>query len=277
MKDYVKYEDALGDPRKIMIFGSSVFGRWIISQKSGSKVDLQRHWGSTIHSEEHNKNPNVLGLRTAMDEFTATMSEQEKEKYLCIEEVPFFNPDQRLFSDLYNKFGGTNNESRGWFRSDGYFPYLGFIVELDSRTFHTAEEIAIDDAKENIIFSNYRIPTKLRINLAVKNKWELEREKKKLFDLLRKASVVPPIIHFPSIVESWNADNSDILGYIPYIESLNDYYVRHKDMYKPRTLELNANILPENLRNSLNDSEVEKKLKNVYKRIENIDLRIITP
>ena len=272
MTDYIKYKDAINDPAVVMKFGTSVFGRYIINPYNNSTVDLLKDREININSKEHKANPNVLKFIEFMEEYGKPV-----DYYL---EVPFACLDRQLFYNIYHyKFSGSDPDlKRSWFRSDVYFPDFGTTIELDSGTYHSKEVVPLDETKENIIYHNYGIPTVLRLNLASDRKWEIKRAKKALFNYLDSAKAVDPIIHFPGIVESWNIHNKNLLEFFPYVESVvGNYYSERKDLYGPREVVLPVSALPPELGIRIQLDSILNPLKELYKRIKNIDLRIEKP
>ena len=273
MTDYIKYRDAINDPKVVMHFGSSIFGRLTINPYNGDIVDLWKDRERALSLEDHKTNPNVLRFVEFMEEYEKTRKPIE---YFL--EVPLANPDKQLFYNLYNfKFSGEDpNTKRSWFRCDVYFPEFGTVIELDSGTYHGKERVPIDETKENIIYHAYGIPTVLRLNLTSDRKWEIDRAKKALFKYLDSAKTTDPIIHFPGIVESWNIHNRELLEFFPYVESVvGEYYCGREKLYSPREVILNVNSLPPVLGIRIGLDSISKPLKEIYKRIKNIDLRII--
>jgi len=67
MTDYIKYRDAIDDPKIVMKFGSSVFGRYIINPYNGNVIDLLKERENALCSEKNN--PNVLKFIELMNEY----------------------------------------------------------------------------------------------------------------------------------------------------------------------------------------------------------------
>lgn len=269
MTDYIKYRDAINDPKIVMKFGSSVFGRYIINPYNGNIIDLLKERKNALCSEKNN--PNVLKFIEFMNEYPSGPVEY----YL---EVPFRNQDVGQFYNIYHyKFLGEDPSlKRASFRSDVYFPDYGSTIELDSGTYHGKPQIPLDETKENILFHNFGIPTALRLNLTSDRKWEITRAKKALYNYLDSAEKVSPIIDAPGIIESWNVYNRDLLVYFPYIESvIGDYYAPRKDLYSFREVTIDISKLPPDIGMKLELAHISTPLKAMYKRIKNIDLRII--
>ena len=280
MTDELKFKDALENDKLILRFGSTITGKYIRDPYTRLKVNLENDRNSALNSKQHLENVNVHNFERLLKEFLKTVPESEQWKYKYYLEVPFPNPDIDLFNRLYAKFSKGNFIKRHWFRVDVYFPYLGIIIELDSYEYHGSLEEALDNTKENLILEHYGIRTLIRTNLASTEEWENRRRFKEVFRKLKRCPPLNyPIILREPIIESWNAENSEILPFFPYIESCDtNYFAKHDELYKERDVYLNYNSLPEVLKITIdNRDSVRVALENVYKRIKNINLVIVKP
>lgn len=272
MTDILKFNDAVENENFVLKFGSTRIGRHIKDPYTSREIDLMRDRESALNNPAHINNPNVINFEKYIKEW---LKGKDPVKYQYFLEVPFPNPNVSLFSNLYHKFGAKEDIKRHWFRSDIYFPELGIAIELDSDAYHEDLEVALDNAKENLIYEYYGIPTKMRINLASTKEWENKRRFRALTDLLDRCETIKPIILYDTIVDSWNIKNSDILPFFPYVEScVSNYYTKHDSLYKQREVYLNKNILPETLKITISRPSIQAALQNVYKRIKNVDLVI---
>ena len=276
MTDILKFNDAVEDDRIVLKFGSTRIGRYIKDPYTSRTCDLKKDRSSSLSSPSHLSNPNVLNFESLMAEAVLKYDEEERRRFDYFLEVPFPNPDVALFNNLYKKFGATIPIKRSWFRADIYFPNLGAIIELDSEEYHTDLDIALDNAKENLIYEYFGIPTIIRANLASTEKKENKRRFGAIFKVLRNRKLVEkPIILYDTVINSWNVANEEILRFFPYIESsVSNYYTKHEDLYKPREVYLNYNFLPEDLKISISRNSIKEALINVYKRIKNVNLVI---
>lgn len=281
MTDILKYNDAVDNNDITLKFGSTRIGRYILDPYTGVVIDLKNDRDATLRSPQHLSNPNVINFIKYVDEYIKTIPEDKRWMFEYHLEVPFPNPDVKLFNQLYAKFGDGSLVKRHWFRVDVYFPFLGIVIELDSDGYHSDLEVALDNAKENLIYEHYGIKTALRINLASTKDWENKRRVRELYKTLGKYSANPitrPIILYDTIVNSWNIKNAEILPFFPYVESTeSNYYTKHDQLYKERDVYLNYNALPINLQITLDRMSIQVALKNVYKRVKNVNLAIIKP
>lgn len=280
MTDLMKFKDGVDNEDITMKFGSTRIGRYMKDPYNGSIVDLLKNRNSALNEERHKTNPNVINFEKTMEQFVSELPENQKRKFDYFLEVPFPNPDVRLFHGLYMKFGATEGVKRRWFRSDIYFPSFGVSIELDSEEYHSDLDVALDNAKENLINEYYGIPTVLRINLASTKEWENKRRSKELIKVLKGLKELErPVILYNTIVDSWNYKNQDLLKFFPYIETCeNNYFAKHEVLVKNRDVALIYNSLPEDLKITLDTRpNIGDDLKKLYKRVKNVNLAIIKP
>lgn len=279
MTDILKFNDGVDNENITLKFGSTRIGRYIKDPYTGKIYDLKRDRTDTLKSKAHISNPNVNNFEALLSDAVSRQPEEERWRFEYFLEVPFPNPDISLFNNLYKKFGAEDPIKRHWFRADVYFPNLGVILELDSDSFHTDLDIALDNAKENIIYEYFGIPTIVRANLAASEEKENKRRFGAVFKLLRTIKPIErPIILYNTIVDSWNYSNNEILKFFPYIESsISNYYTKHDSLYKNRDVYLNCSNLPEDLKITISRNSIKEALAKIYKRIKNINLVIIEP
>ena len=278
MTDILKFNDAIEDDRFVLKFGSTRIGRYIKDPYTARSIDLKKDRDAALLNSSHISNPNVINFEHLMAEAVSRYEEGERKKFEYFLEVPFPNPDVLLFNNLYKKFGTETLIKRCWFRADVYFPNLGVIIELDSEEYHTDLDVALDNAKENLIYEYFGIPTIVRANLASTDKKEVKRRFGAVLKSLRTRKLIErPVILYDTIVNSWNVANEELLWFFPYIEScVSNYYAKHGDLYrKGREVYLNYNALPENLKISISRNSIREALINVYKRIKDINLVIV--
>jgi hypothetical protein len=276
MDDILKLKDALEkrEDKLVLSFGSTRVGRFIIDPYNSSNTfDLKKDRKAIINSEKYKDNPNVVFFEKYFSEFVNSLPKNERWKYEYYPEVPFRNPNTNLYSSLYSRFGGVGSgKVRKWFRVDYYFPVFGIALELDSKTYHA--DIAIDQAKENILFHTLGLPTPIRMSLASGEEWEVRHKIKHFIKYLKSLQPMKyPFIDYNGIIESWDADNLEIIPFFPYIEALPDFFCSHDELYSRRTLYLGPEAIPnEALKITLTRESIRKQLQEVYSRVENINL-----
>jgi len=279
MTDIQKLNDAIDNEAITMRFGSTRIGRHIKDPYTNRPYDLWKDRQAALNSPAHLSNPNVINFERLLSEAISKYPEEDRWKFEYFLEVPFQNPDVALFNNLYKKFGATTLIKRSWFRADVYFPNLGIIVELDSEKYHTDLDIALDNAKENLIYEYFGIRTIIRVNLACSDEKENKRRFGAVFKALRTLKPIEkPIILYNTILDSWNTVNEELLKFFPYVESsTSNYYTKHETLYKNRDVYLNYNSLPEELKITISRNSIKEALINVYKRIKNVNLVVIKP